>query len=49
MKIKNILLIPMMLFSLASCNKNDNKITIAEVTHSLFYAPLYVENLHLIF
>ncbi len=42
MKIKNILLIPMMLFSLASCNKNDNKITIAEVTHSLFYAPLYV-------
>ena len=42
MKIKNILLIPMMLFSLASCNNNDNKITIAEVTHSLFYAPLYV-------
>ena len=42
MKIKNILLIPMMLFSLASCNKNDNKITIAEVTHSLFYAPLYI-------
>ena len=27
MKIKNILLIPMMLFSLASCNNNDNKIT----------------------
>ena len=42
MKIKNILLIPMMLFSLASCNNNDNKITIAEVTHSLFYAPLYI-------
>ena len=42
MKIKNILLIPMMLFSLTSCNNNDNKITIAEVTHSLFYAPLYI-------
>ena len=42
MKIKNILLIPMMLFSLASCNNDDHKITIAEVTHSLFYAPLYV-------
>ena len=42
MKIKNILLIPMMLLSLASCNKNDNNITIAEVTHSLFYAPLYI-------
>lgn len=42
MKIKNILLIPMMLLSLASCNNNDNKITIAEVTHSLFYAPLYI-------
>ena len=42
MKIKNILLIPMMLFSLASCNNDDHKITIAEVTHSLFYAPLYI-------
>lgn len=42
MKIKNILLIPMMLFSLASCNNDNHKITIAEVTHSLFYAPLYI-------
>ena len=42
MKIKNILLIPMMLFSLASCNNDDHKITIAEVTHSLFNAPLYI-------
>lgn len=42
MKIKSFLLIPMMLFSLASCNNNNNKITIAEVTHSLFYAPLYI-------
>ena len=25
-----------------SCNKDDNKITVAEVTHSLFYAPMYV-------
>lgn len=29
--------------SLSSCkNSNPNKITIAEVTHSIFYAPLYV-------
>jgi len=45
MKKINILLIPLLLsmIPLTSCgNSNDNKITIAEVTHSLFYAPLYV-------
>ena len=36
--IKFLLFIP-----LSSCSKdNENKITIAEVTHSLFYAPMYV-------
>ena len=28
--------------TMTSCNKNDNKITIAEVTRSIFYAPMYV-------
>lgn len=28
--------------TIASCNKTDNKITIAEVTRSIFYAPMYV-------
>ena len=28
--------------SISSCNKNDNKITVAEVTRSIFYAPMYV-------
>ena len=27
---------------LTSCDKDDNKITVAEVTHSVFYAPQYV-------
>ena len=27
---------------LSSCDKNKNKITVAEVTHSVFYAPQYV-------
>ena len=27
---------------LTSCNQNSNKITIAEVTRSIFYAPMYV-------
>ena len=42
--IKFILFIPLLLgiVPLSSCNKDDNKITIAEVTHSLFYAPMYV-------
>ena len=26
----------------SSCNETNNKITIAEVTRSIFYAPLYV-------
>lgn len=32
-----ILLIP-----LVGCSNNSNKITVAEVTHSIFYAPMYV-------
>lgn len=45
MKKSNLLLIPLLIIgaNLTSCNKeNKNKIIIAEVTHSLFYAPLYV-------
>ncbi len=30
------------LFTLSGCDKDDNKITIAEVTHSVFYAPQYI-------
>lgn len=30
------------LLSLTNCNKDENKITIAEVTRSIFYAPMYV-------
>ena len=33
------LLVP---FTLTSCKKDVNKITLAEVTRSIFYAPLYV-------
>ena len=42
--LKFLLFIPLLLgiVPLSSCNKDDNKITIAEVTHSLFYAPMYV-------
>ena len=42
--IKFLLFIPLLLgiIPLSSCSKDDNKITIAEVTHSLFYAPMYV-------
>ena len=42
--IKLLLFIPLLLgiVPLTSCENNDNKITIAEVTHSLFYAPMYV-------
>lgn len=40
---KNRLLIPLVLISLVGCSSNnDNKIKVAEVTHSLFYAPMYV-------
>lgn len=28
--------------TLTACNKNNNKITVAEVTRSIFYAPMYV-------
>lgn len=42
--IKFLLFIPMLLgiIPLSSCNRNENKLTIAEVTHSIFYAPMYV-------
>ena len=42
--IKFLLFIPLLLgiIPLSSCKNNENKITIAEVTHSLFYAPMYV-------
>lgn len=38
------ILVPLLIIgaSLTSCQKNENKITIAEVTHSLFYAPMYI-------
>lgn len=41
---KLFLFIPLLLgiSPLTSCQKDESKITIAEVTHSLFYAPLYV-------
>lgn len=40
---KNRLLIPLILISLVGCSSNnDNRIKVAEVTHSLFYAPMYV-------
>lgn len=41
---KFLLFMPLLLMGLplTSCGKNENKITIAEVTHSLFYAPLYI-------
>lgn len=44
MKLKYLLVLPitMLGFPLAACNSNKNKITVAEVTHSIFYAPLYV-------
>ena len=45
MKKINLLLIPILLSSipLTACgNTNTKKITIAEVTHSLFYAPMYI-------
>ena len=44
-KIINFLsFIPLILgiIPLSSCDSNINKITIAEVTHSLFYAPMYI-------
>ena len=42
--IKFLLFVPMLLgiIPLSSCNRNENKLTIAEVTHSIFYAPMYV-------
>lgn len=43
--LKSIILIPILscLLPLTSCN-SSNTITISEVTHSLFYAPLYIAN-----
>ena len=42
--IKFLLFIPLLLgiVPLTSCKNNSNKIVVAEVTHSLFYAPMYV-------
>ncbi len=44
MKLKNLFILPFMLLTipLTSCNKDKNTLTIAEVTHSIFYAPMYV-------
>lgn len=44
MKFKNLLILPFILLTipLTSCNKDKNTLTIAEVTHSIFYAPMYV-------
>ena len=42
---KNISLLLISLITpltLSTCNKADNKITVAEVTRSIFYAPMYV-------
>lgn len=41
--IKYYLLVLILLITLTSfaCKDNDNKITVCEVTHSVFYAPLY--------
>ncbi len=43
-KISILLVVFISVFSvmLTACKKDDNKIRISEVTHSLFYAPLYV-------
>lgn len=43
-KISILLVIFMGIFSLSltACGKNENKLRISEVTHSVFYAPLYV-------
>ena len=43
--LKCLIISPLMLgaIPLTACgNKNENKITIAEVTHSMFYAPMYI-------
>ena len=39
---KNLLLCLFVPLMVSSCKSNDNKITIAEVTRSIFYAPMYV-------
>ena len=43
MKLKKLsLLLILSLLPFSSCNKKENKLVLAEVTHSLFYAPLYI-------
>lgn len=45
MKKANLLIVPLAVFgfSLSSCGTADeNTLTVAEVTHSLFYAPMYI-------
>ncbi len=39
---KNLLLCLFIPLMVSSCKSNENKITIAEVTRSIFYAPMYV-------
>ena len=41
-KIPIILSLCILPMSLSSCNNKDNEIVIAEVTRSIFYAPMYV-------
>ena len=36
-----VLILSVSLFALAACNKDDGVIRLSEVTHSVFYAPLY--------
>ncbi|MDE5618175.1 MAG: ABC transporter substrate-binding protein [Clostridia bacterium] len=37
-----VLILSISLFTLTACNKDDGVIRLTEVTHSVFYAPLYV-------
>ena len=41
-KIPIVLCLSMLPISISSCQKNENEIVIAEVTRSIFYAPMYV-------
>ena len=41
-KLKSLLAFFVTLLSLTSCKTDANKITVAEVTRSIFYAPMYV-------
>ena len=41
-KIFTFLTFLFMPLSMSACNRNENKIVVAEVTRSIFYAPFYV-------